>query len=182
MKIQFTTNLILLLILFTGSISFNMKCETDNDKFNDEHKTLPPATQIGANTFGCKVNGKVWLPEATPWVWFHYGELDIRAEDFWVPKDYVSIILGKFTVSDTGSYALGGHTPYYSRGYYSREKKRGYEVYETDNTNTGTITITRLDTSMRRYIVSGTFSFKAKDKVTGEIVEVTDGRFDLKNY
>src|SRR5256885_12886567 len=26
-------------------------------------ETLPAATQTGANTFGCLVNGKVWLPK-----------------------------------------------------------------------------------------------------------------------
>jgi len=28
----------------------------------EPENTLPPITQIGANTFGCKVNGKLWLP------------------------------------------------------------------------------------------------------------------------
>ncbi|MCW3074373.1 MAG: hypothetical protein JWP69_1442 [Flaviaesturariibacter sp.] len=36
--------------------SVSCKKDKDNDK-------LPPITQNGANTFGCLVNGKVWLPK-----------------------------------------------------------------------------------------------------------------------
>jgi hypothetical protein len=32
----------------------------------EPENTLPPITQVGANTFGCKVNGEVWLPKNEP--------------------------------------------------------------------------------------------------------------------
>jgi hypothetical protein len=31
----------------------------------DEEPQLPPITQTGAGTFGCLVNGDIWLPEST---------------------------------------------------------------------------------------------------------------------
>ncbi len=32
----------------------------------NEKEQLPPATQSGKGTFGCKVNGEVWVPEPPP--------------------------------------------------------------------------------------------------------------------
>lgn len=37
-----------------------MGCERDSDK-NINPNVLPPATQVGANTGGCLVNGEVWV-------------------------------------------------------------------------------------------------------------------------
>ena len=44
----------LLLLVLT---LMSTKCEKEKPE-----PTLPPATQTGANTFGCKVNGKVYIP------------------------------------------------------------------------------------------------------------------------
>ena len=45
----------LLIILFS--------CNKDDDKPADPVDQLPPATQTGANTVGCLVNGKTFLPK-----------------------------------------------------------------------------------------------------------------------
>ena len=45
-----------LLLLFTVLMALNA-CSKD-----DDHASLPPETQTGANTVGCLVNGKVYLP------------------------------------------------------------------------------------------------------------------------
>lgn len=34
-----------------------------NKPTKTELEKLPPITQIGANTFGCLINGKAWIPE-----------------------------------------------------------------------------------------------------------------------
>ncbi len=57
--------------------------------------------------------------------------------------------------------------------YYARGPN-----YRTNNTYTGTVIITRCDTVNQIY--SGNFYFKAVDENTGKIVNVTDGRFDVK--
>jgi hypothetical protein len=49
-----TISLLAILILFT-----DLKCVKSNLSAPD---TLPPITQQGLNTFGCLVNGKVWVP------------------------------------------------------------------------------------------------------------------------
>jgi len=158
-----------------------LSCEDDNifkQLVDPPAKVLPPATQIGANTYGCKVNGKVWLPSETAWMEFKDGGLVLKAENKYSPWETIIMTIEKYTIINVGTYVISSNTNYLSKGVYWKGDSR----FQTDSINTGSITITRLDTSMRQYIISGTFSFKAKDVVTGEVVEVIDGRFDLKNY
>ena len=37
-------------------------CNNDDDNSKTELEKLPPATQTGANTFGCLLNGSAFLP------------------------------------------------------------------------------------------------------------------------
>lgn len=176
----------LLYFVLAAVLLVNAGCEDDNifkQLVDPPAKVLPPATQTGANTFGCKVNGKVWLPSKTPFIEFRQGALDIIARNEWDKNTAVVLNIGDFTISGTDTYQISGNTPYYSRGYYSRENKTGgYDRFQTDDINTGTIIITRIDTTQLYYIVSGVFNFKARDEITGEIIEITEGRFDLRKY
>jgi len=81
-------------------------------------------------------------------------------------------------ISTPGTYILKADNP--NRGVYqlSIVGVAGSGWYTTDNLNTGVLNITRCDLSNR--IFSGTFSFTAKNNSTSETVNVTDGRFDLK--
>lgn len=47
-----------LLIVFTFLLLIASSCKKDANK-----DKLPPATQTGENTFGCLVNGKVYIPK-----------------------------------------------------------------------------------------------------------------------
>jgi hypothetical protein len=51
-------NILLIALL---PLLFGISCK--KDKLADELSKLPPATQTGANTFGCLVNGKAWVPQ-----------------------------------------------------------------------------------------------------------------------
>ena len=48
-------------LLLLVTILVTLSCCSNND---DNGDTLPPETQTGANTVGCLVNGKVFLPYA----------------------------------------------------------------------------------------------------------------------
>ena len=54
-KTPLTTLLLVCLVLVLSAA----KCQKDNDPPEEEDK-LPPATQTGENTFGCKIDGEVW--------------------------------------------------------------------------------------------------------------------------
>jgi hypothetical protein len=49
-------------MLALGFLLLNAASCTD-EEYGDK---LPPETQNGNNTFGCLLNGKVWLPEGVP--------------------------------------------------------------------------------------------------------------------
>jgi hypothetical protein len=44
------------------SLLFFISITVSNCKKEKPSNTLPPITQTGANTFGCKINGTVWVP------------------------------------------------------------------------------------------------------------------------
>jgi len=137
--------------------------------------TLPPITQTGANTFGCKVNGQVWLP-TTVWVDYHNGGIVISAfsEQRYSARSAVVITISEFAAFKPGNYELSTNTSYISKGSYGS----GKDMYYTDSIYLGNLTINRLDSV--NSILSGTFSFDAKHVSTGEVIHVTEGRFDNK--
>ncbi|MBX7206361.1 MAG: hypothetical protein K1X81_13130 [Bacteroidia bacterium] len=133
--------------------------------------TLPPATQVGANTFGCKLNGEVWLP-ITTWVDYEAGTLLITTEKKMGNTSSVKLYLKN--IYKQGVFYIGDSTINFTRSTYVYNSK----FYYTDSIYTGQLFITRFDTI--NSILSGTFWFDARDKTTGEVVHITEGRFDNK--
>ncbi len=69
---------------------------------------------------------------------------------------------------------------YLTNSYFGRYTIGGGITYSgTSRTEfPGTLTITRFDPA--NFIISGTFSFTAKEIYTGQTVEITEGRFDMQ--
>lgn len=174
-------NKILLLLTMMLTLS---SCNKDDDNNSDR---LPPATQTGANTVGCLVNGEVFLPKAegiNPAVVVNYEFInggfffrlvfkDLRGttnKTVTVGTGYLDLqanqtyVLNK-NFDDDGDYTGGG-------GTYSTST---LNTYQTNMNNVGELTITRIDTS--NSIISGTFWFDAINQ-EGEVVEIREGRFD----
>lgn len=143
---------------------------------------LTKATQVGANTFSCKVNGNVFKPVYTGGLFNNIKVLSVRNNaqyDFSITADNQetseSITLENPYIKTTGVYKL--HALYPNRGVYSRSiPESGWFV--TDSSYSGELTITRCDTINRIY--SGTFFFTARDPNSGKTISITDGRFDVK--
>ena len=49
--------------------------------------------------------------------------------------------------------------------------------YHTNSNHSGIVTFIRFDTQSG--IMAGTFEFQAQELITGEIINLTEGRFDL---
>ena len=149
---------------------------------------LPAATQEGKNTGGAIVNGQVWVakievPDTLPGGNNTYYDTSPLLNTF-----RLQIVLLKYTDSNStisfylernqdfspGIYALDNNDNHDNHGSFSPNV---LEIFNTNSTNTGTLTITRFDKVNR--IVSGTFSFKAVNSA-GEVVTITEGRFDRK--
>jgi len=146
---------------------------------------LTKETQNGANTLSCKVGGAIFKPYSSGGIDFfvdHYPVLSIsndrnsnRFGIYAYNQNTIQTIFIEYTyISQAGIYKL---RQYPFRGIYSG----GYADpgwYPTDSVYTGQLILTRCDTTNKIY--SGTFSFTAKEPNTGKIVQITDGRFDLK--
>ncbi|MCY7351748.1 MAG: DUF6252 family protein [Cytophagaceae bacterium] len=155
---------------------------------------LPPETQEGKKTFGCKINGRNWVPTGAsggfsgrlPAVnggFFRvYGgkntfDLYIRAY-----KDEDSVELFARNVTQPGTYPLNFLTETMPNAF--RPLNYGVVIYGTTeyvttNKYTGSITVTRADTANK--VLSGTFEFMAVHRRDpSRIIHVTKGRFDTK--
>ncbi len=171
----------------------------------DDAEALPQATQSGANTFGCKVNGEVWVPGGAR---TSSGKpkkfsLEYYPNDpaGWNPRLIGRFVLTAYRENDghddavilaidsmtaLGTYPLNtstppypAQTPYPNHGAYLTSRP-AVATYVTGPAHTGSITITRLDTAA--HIISGTFSFTAGPySGTTNTVQISDGRFDI-NY
>lgn len=151
---------------------------------------LPPATQSGANTFGCLLNGQPWIPSGnngTPNFVVTYdpnymgGAIQIKTYRYSGAKNDIlqGIVLGASQVSKAGDYMLslqGGNGANYIDNslaspcnYYGESPQLTYRK--------GTLTVTRLDQTAG--VASGTFAFTLYQPGC-DSVRITSGRFDKK--
>lgn len=155
---------------------------------------LPAASQVGANTFGCRVNGQPWEASntrtldgrvLTPTAQYQQGELRIDAfRRLQVEGPITNVSLRAAHVAGPGVYALGG--PADAAGRTARlatgQRESAYAA------SVGTLTITRLDTTGAHRVVAGRFELRAglllpdarrAAGLPGE-VRLTEGRFDIE--
>ena len=156
---------------------------------------LPAATEEGKNTFGCKINGKSWVPDG-------YGSGFGRIKG--IQGGILMIALNNSNAFQNGLFIttiskdgqaldlylddlrIGVHqlneitspkpNALRPRNYGFYESSQGGPVYITSNRFVGSITLTKADTLTG--VVAGTFSFSASS-TNGTSVNVTDGRFDV---
>lgn len=172
----------LVITLFTFS-----NCK--RDKTNNPVDELPPETQTGANTFGCLIDGKVFLPKgnplAGPILKAQYQLVNGR-QGFGISARHsngetgkIVGIIGDSVMISIGTINLTSLSPGKFRGGYTYSDLSNLTgiSYNTNEIEKGQITIKHFDTINQ--IVSGIFWFDAKDTVTGKIVQIREGRFDL---
>ncbi len=172
-----------LLLLFTALLT--LSCCDSNDGSGD---SLPPETQIGANTAGCLLNGKVFLPKQegiNPALVCNYEFIEGQFYFNLVIRDNrgtgvksVSVRTNEIDLETNETYILDKENTIFEPFI------GGGGVYGIDATNyfytnvikTGELNISRLD--LQNSIISGTFWFDAVNS-QGETVEIREGRFDM---
>lgn len=156
-----------------------------------QKEKLPKLTEEGKNTFGCKINGKNWVPHGR-------GGLsgigptsggfinNINTIFITAYNDNESVEFYLKNVFNTGEYLLNFTTVprpdnIYPENYglYMNGDDNHESDFITTSEYTGKVTILNLDTTNK--IVSGTFEFTGVDKA-GKIDRITDGRFDMKTH
>ena len=163
------------LLLFVSSISF-LSCDDDDKKTTNPIDQLPPITQTGKNTFGCLINGEPFIVRNTyDQVAMHQGGgLFIGGgNDFNDLSSHISMLVGE-SITEGHIYTLNTSTS--PKGEYYINTC----FYFTTPIYTGTLEITHFD--QVNYIISGKFEFQAIADNCGneEVINVTDGRFDLE--
>lgn len=182
-KNSFNSRLLPLILLALLSSLCLFSCS----KKKDIRPELPPITQEGKNTFGCMFGNEIWLPGKH----LSTSSLDVRysVENGFriycgrnsplVQFKRDNMVLRMTDIAEVGTYDL---TSQNTEIYIDTKQPNDLPSLQYILHNAGTIKITRFDTSNK--IASGEFAFQVKEKTTGEVVEVTQGRFDaeLKLY
>ena len=147
---------------------------------------LPPATQTGANTFGCLVNGRPWTPQGFD------GSLNLSASyDRTYRQGTFSLAayryengartrqgIGVFSDSmrSAGRYRMrvGGH---HGGSFTDGSQTCVYRSLDLNGYCRGELVMTRFDEAAG--IFSGTFAFTLANPGC-DTIRVTAGRFDYK--
>lgn len=168
---------VLVLVLFITNTS--SRCKKQNSE-----PQLPAETTIGAMTFGCKVNGKVFVPKGSidgPGIIAQYLFLgNGPGGGWWLNLSAVDRYESKGIYFRTDTLLLIEDNVYNlkrEKGYPSAEYAMGLYDYFMGNNDTGKIIVTRHDLSQR--ILSGRFYFTATNN-NGEKINITEGRFDIR--
>jgi len=152
--------LLLVIVAFT-----NMQCEKSNTEKKDE---LPAETQEGKNTFGCLVDGKVWLPKSggtyPPLSSTMSYSIDLLA------LGYDSFI--HFRILETELFE-GKTIPLLSNQAWMRMRSKEFKSAQ------GALKISKYDKA--KQIMAGSFYFTAKSD-EGDSVIIKDGRFDISYH
>ena len=158
---------------------------------SDPKDQLPPITQTGENTFGCLIDGEVFVPKG--WKISIYG-YDFPVT-FWGSHDdnYNGITVRDFESNDAKRMDINlYHLEQNGTGTFTVDQSNCLDIgyanpsinircryngaWYCSTENSGTLSITRYDNN----IVSGTFSCTVinRDDPTDRI-EITKGRFDF---
>ena len=177
-------HVILLLLLY-----LNTQCKKSAPPPN----VLPLMTQEGKNTFGCKINGEVWIP------YYQCGLINFltKCEELHTDVSKVDSINNlplDFELSTSREIKTGGTFSSFIIGTtvlktgkfdsvftvtYVRDSVSYRPQYPVSNASNA-ITVTKIDTI--KQIISGTFYFTLYGPYgpsNGDSLVVTDGRFDV---
>jgi hypothetical protein len=164
-------------LLFAILLSLG-SCHKDDDPTAPIDQ-LPLATQTGAGTFACLVDGKPFIDNSGSFNCF-YQFVD-GGYYFHISGTNYDFIPGGIDIGTINMIIAEGQT------YPLLEEVEGnasaalffQDILETSTTNmeyTGELKITKFN--LETNIVSGTFWFNIKHPITSEIFEIREGRFD----
>jgi len=179
-KAEAVRQLISILIIIILLPSMSVECE---DPMAEEPPyELPPITQKGANTFGCLINGEVWLPKSD------LTRVEaLRANYPFANRFYIDA-LNRIGNNDKFNFILIDSSNVWQAQRFDLTNRKALALnfefddchfYNTTDRN-GNIVAGELFVSkynIRPEFISGTFWFTAVSDC--DTVFVTEGRFDL---
>ena len=157
-------------------------CNDDDNTPKEPVDALPQPTQVGANTFGCLLDGEPFIPSggnnSLDCVYqlingerFFNLEAAIRDENF---NEIALSLSTNAKALEEDTYVLVSEL---TVGGVSGKYIYNGDIFDTDDQHSGQLIITHLD--INEQIVSGRFFFDIIDQ-NGKLKEVTEGRFDIQ--
>jgi hypothetical protein len=161
-------------------------------KNKTEEPQLPPETTTGAMTFGCKVNGQVFLPKdgnGRPGLFVQYINLGAGVGGGWflnIPAiDWKTSSIPGINIGTDSLLVIEGSTYEFKlsnnfqpvKGTAYANYVNGSDAYPKLNSESGSLFIKKFDQVNR--ILSGTFFFTGKNS-NGVKINITEGRFDIR--
>jgi hypothetical protein len=169
------SNILVLILMYICTL---LSCIIPDDP---EPPTLPPLTTEGKNTFGCLINGRVFVPDKEQLgklrlsIFFEQNSLQLQAKG---GKE--SVLVDCDNVTTEGTYFIP--PPPFDGGMY-KSASASSDCWHQVLQNQSKITINYYDKTAR--IISGTFEYlNMKPKFTfcntTKVINITEGRFDVK--
>lgn len=167
-----------LLLLFASFCCLGVQCKKDE---KTELEKLPPITAVGAQTFGCLINGEAFVIGEKDILSAIYkdGLLLIQAQQYSITGNSKKVALN----IDRFIYGVGHYKVPYNHletnFYVSLPDINSSFFSDVFDTGYAIINIHRFDTV--NYYIAGTFEFVAKEAFNKPIYAIVQqGRFDLK--
>jgi len=175
-------------ISFLIGIAFLLFISCRKIKNQNSVDQLPPATSKGANTFGCLVDGKVFLPYKdllAGGVVLQCNYQQVQSENYFVlaarnqKEEYMVVVnIDKLELTKDTNFSFSSPLTGPVYGRTGKSQTNFTLPYRTNGTLPGMFSLSRFD--LVNQIAAGTFWFDAIDSATGKIVQVREGRFDVQ--
>jgi hypothetical protein len=144
---------------------------------DDDEPALPPITVTGANTFGCLIDGEVYVPQGVD-----SAPLVDAGVDMIVVSGGQRGVNLQLVVRDTTMHFIFENQAY----HFNQENITCvYDVFNNkvdcdyrDTPVSGYIKFSRID--FAKHIVAGVFEFSVYSAKCDKMINITDGRFDLR--
>lgn len=167
------------------SITTTLASGCKKNKLSELDK-LPLATQTGAKTFGCLINGKAWIPGKDDWssqspLKFYYyndngGQFAINAK-LQINNIQEYIIIGLDSIHSKNEFIIKQGSNSVRLSYQRTPGCDLSSLIDSSVQTIGSVTFTKVD--LNTGIIAGTFAFSLS-KPGRETINVTNGRFDAK--
>lgn len=168
-----------------------VQCHKNSPNPAKPEDQLPAATQTGAGTFGCLVNGQPWLPSGnngTPNSIALYdpntssyggAQLNIAAYRIADTQTYINLYCGPITpLKRTFTIGIPTNRPPLAEAHGCYEGSSFSFCNSSLAFIKGQLVLTRVDE--RAGVLAGTFWFTAVRMGSSDTLKVTNGRFDYK--
>jgi hypothetical protein len=144
---------------------------------------LPPITSTGAGTFGCKVNGKVWVAKSNKDYPNVYASVNKNTNWYLLITGAQIDQESQFDLINLRCYNVQTQRKHHLLMLDSNSSSASFvnsvenQFWNTNSFIGGELSLIRFDSA--KQIVAGTFQFDCVNINTHDTLHITDGRFDM---